>query len=71
MNTVVYLVLGATIVLAIATLIQLRSVLVATLTLNARAAFRAAGTAALLFAAAVILAICTASAPALFLPALR
>ena len=68
METVVYVTLGATILLAIAGLVQLRILVVAVASLNVRAALRAAGTMTFLVGMAVVVAVCSASAPTLFLP---
>lgn len=70
MNIVVYVILGASILLAIAVLIQLKTLLVAAVSLNGRAVARAAVTTSLLIGIATILALSVAGAPGLFLPRL-
>lgn len=68
MNTVVYVILGASILLAIAVLIQLKTLLVAAVSLNGKAIVRAAITTSLLIGIATILALYVAGAPGLILP---
>lgn len=68
MNTVAYVILGASILLAIAVLLQLKTLLVAAVTLNGRTVVRCAVTTSLLIGIATILALYAAGAPSVLPP---